>query len=121
MKKRLLCAMLVLFGCGSNGHTSGDGGMDWEVPPPGMPARPGCGLDAAAFCDPFDAPSLTGGRARELNGALWSGARAAPTAPAYGDVIAIGPATLPPCRVGLPATVLPEQDTLICDTIAAIQ
>src|SRR5690349_17187773 len=39
---------------------------------------PGCGLPAAAFCDTFDAPSMTRGRARDLDPALWSAGRLAP-------------------------------------------
>ncbi|HVK76654.1 MAG TPA: hypothetical protein VM734_25180 [Kofleriaceae bacterium] len=125
MRRHLGCALLVLAACDDAGLHAGDpdggAGPDAEVPIPGEPGPPGCGLPAAAFCDPFDAPAAGGGRARELDGTLWSGARTVPTPPAYGDVIAIGPATLPPCRVGLPATVMPDQDTLICDTIAAIR
>lgn len=119
--RELACALVILAGCAGDLEGNDDAGTDAEVPTPGEPGPPGCGLASAAFCDPFDAPATGGGRARELDGALWSGARTVPTAPAYGDVIAIGPATLPPCRAGLPATVLPAQDTLICDTIAAVR
>jgi hypothetical protein len=122
MRRHLGCALLVLAGCGGGDlEPGGDAGPDAEIPTPGVPGPPGCGLEAAAFCDPFDAPAAGGGRARELDGALWSGARTVPTAPVYGDVIAIGPATLPPCRVGLPDKVMPPQDTLVCDTIAAVR
>lgn len=120
MRRELVCALAILAGCGTPEPAGGDDAAA-EVPTPGLPGPPGCGLDAAAFCDPFDAAATGGGRARELDGALWSGARAVPTAPAYGDVIAIGPATLPPCRVGLPAKVMPAQDALICDTISAVR
>ena len=77
---------------------------------------PGCGLDAAAFCDPFDAPSSALGRAGELDPLKWSGARNEPQAPtASGNAYAIGLATIANCRAGLPDRVLPDQDTLICD------
>lgn len=39
---------------------------------------------------------------------------------ADGNAVAIGTATIPPCRVGLPDKVLPDQDTLVCDTIGSI-
>jgi len=125
MGTRFACAFVVLVACSSPDGASGDDepgtGPDAEVPTPGMPGPPGCGLDAAAFCDPFDAIAI-GGRARELDGALWSGARAAANGPSNdGNAMPIGRATLPPCRVGLPATVMPGQDVLICDTLAAIQ
>jgi len=121
MRTSVLCVLLVLAGCGSSDDEGRDASMgDAEIPTPGPPGPPGCGLAAAAFCDPFDAPSSSGDRAGEL-GPLWSGARTTPTLPAGGDVIAIRPATLPLCRVGLPAAVLPDQDTLICDTISSLQ
>jgi hypothetical protein len=129
--RRIAATFVVLLGCSASDPnapaTPSDGGTtaDAKPPPagpPGPPGPPGCGLAAAAFCDTFDAPSATGsgGRARELDRALWSAARTVTTPPAYGDVIAIGPATLPACRDGLPATVLPEKDTLVCNTIPTI-
>lgn len=130
--KRLAWIAFLLVGCSSAGADPTDGGLandggasaDAKPPPagpPGPPGPPGCGLAAAAFCDTFDKASAGGTRARELDGALWSGARSVPTPPAYGDVIAIGPATLPSCRDGLPLTVLPDHDTLVCNTIPTIQ
>lgn len=126
MGTNITVALVVLCACSSpDGGAAGDdaagGGPDAEIPTPGEPGPPGCGLGAAAFCDPFDAPA-NGGRARELDGARWSGARSASNGPsADGNAMPIGRATLPPCRVGLPATVMPGQDVLVCDTIGAIQ
>jgi hypothetical protein len=125
MGTRTACALVLLVGCTGSPGTGGDDepgiGPDAEIPTPGMPGPPGCGLDAAAFCDPFDAVAV-GGRARELDGSLWSGARAAANGPSSdGNAMPIGGATLPPCRVGLPSVVMPEQDALICDTITTIQ
>ncbi len=124
MGTRTACALVVMVACSGSPGAGDDEpgtGPDAEVPTPGMPGPPGCGLDAAAFCDPFDAVAI-GGRARELDGARWSGSRSASNAPsADGNAMPIGRATLPPCRVGLPAVVMPAQDTLVCDTISAIQ
>jgi hypothetical protein len=89
----------------------------------------GCGLPSAAFCDTFDAPASTQGRAGELDARWWSGGRLAPQGPtAPGEVFGIAPATLlpmraveggmlqlPPCRAGVPTQVSPEGDTLVCD------
>ncbi|MGE0397653.1 MAG: hypothetical protein AB7T06_13110 [Kofleriaceae bacterium] len=123
MGTRFAIALVVACACGSPGANGDDDdpGPDAEIPTPGMPGPPGCGLDAAAFCDPFDGAKV-GGRARELDGALWSGARAAANGPSSdGNAMPIGRATLPPCRVGLPSVVMPGQDVLICDTISTIQ
>jgi hypothetical protein len=82
---------------------------------------PGCGLEAAAFCDTFDKPSAMQGRAGELDAAAWSAGRLQPQLPTgSGQTFAIGPATLPSCRGGLPSKVLPNQDALICDPSADI-
>jgi len=88
-----------------------------------IPGGPGCGLgDAAAFCDSFDAPSATHGRAGELDPLKWSAARNQPQAPTGGNLaIGITEATLPACHAGLPARVYPDQDTLICDPTTAIR
>lgn len=88
-----------------------------------IPGGPGCGLaEAAAFCDPFDAPSANHGRAGELDPLKWSGARQAPQAPTGGNIaIGITSASLPSCRAGLPSKVFPDQDTLICDPSASIR
>jgi hypothetical protein len=93
---------------------------------------PGCGLPSAAFCDTFDAPSPTPGRAGELDAFFWSGSRhtgtgiCAVSLPTCG-AFSIGQATLaqppaldggtmpPACRVGLPSQVFPDHDTLVCD------
>jgi hypothetical protein len=86
------------------------------------PGGPGCGLPAAAFCETFDAPSSHQGRAGELDSRRWSAGRLAPQLPTgNGVAIGIGPGTLPACRAGLPTTVLPDQDTLICDPSSDIQ
>src|SRR6185436_7967882 len=69
----------------------------------GVLGDPGCGLDAAAFCDPFDAPSAAPGRSGELDARKWSGGRMQPQAPTgSGNAFAIGPATIGDCRAGLP-------------------
>lgn len=82
---------------------------------------PGCGLEAAAFCDTFETPSVIQGRAGELDPAIWSAGRLQPQLPTgSGQTFAIGPATLPSCRAGLPNQVLPNQDALICDPSADI-
>jgi hypothetical protein len=94
----------------------------------GPPGPPGCGLAAAAFCDPFDAPATpAGGREGELDPKKWSVVRTEQAGlggecvDCQGWVIPVGTATLPPCRAGLPAQVLPDQDILICDTTSAFQ
>jgi hypothetical protein len=84
---------------------------------------PGCGLPSAAFCATFDAPapSSSQGRAGELDTHVWSAGRLAPQLPTgNGVAIGIGRGTLPSCRAGLPATVLPDRDTLICDPSADV-
>ncbi len=91
-------------------------------PPPAVPGPAGCGLPAAAFCDTFDAPASVQGRAGELDARRWSGSRAKHGLPsADGMAIAMGTATIPPCRAGIPATVLLPQDALVCDPTSAIQ
>ncbi len=79
---------------------------------------PGCGLDSAAFCDTFDHPAKTRGRAGELNTLQWSAGRlCTQLASANGNAYGIGPTDLPAtCRPGLTTQgVLPDQDTVICD------
>ena len=108
------------------GHPEGGGP---QVPRPGLPGPPGCGLDAAAFCDPLDAPSGRRGYEREgeLDPTKWSVWRTEQAG--LGGVfttlgsyaIPIGTATLPNCRAGLPPKVLPDQDVLVCDTIGTLQ
>jgi hypothetical protein len=119
-------AWLPMLGCGdgslASDSTSATGGGPSGSPVPYEPGPPGCGLDAAAFCDPFDAPAPEAGRSRELDARRWSGGRmATPGLPsANGEAVGIGHATLPACRAGLPATVLTDRDTLICDGIDTI-
>jgi hypothetical protein len=84
----------------------------------GPPGGPGCGLTSAAFCDTFDAPAPASsqGRAGELDATKWAAGRLDVQLPTgNGCAWGIGPATLPACRPGLPAQVLPDQDTLICN------
>jgi hypothetical protein len=82
----------------------------------------GCSLTAAAFCDTFDAPAATPGRAGELDPSNWSAAREEPQAPtANGLLIPISGATIPACRSGLPTQGFPELDTLICNANSSIQ
>jgi hypothetical protein len=74
-----------------------------------------------AFFETFDAPSVNQGRAGELDATIWSASRTAPQAPTGNNVAtAIGPATIGICRNGLPAQVLPPQDTLICEANTSI-
>jgi hypothetical protein len=139
-----LVGILPLVGCGgdakegaggaisashpeSGAGTGSDSGPASGIAGDGAPGGsivhgpPGCGFESAAFCDTFDAPSKTTGRAGELDPAVWSGSRIQPQLPTYStNAFAIGLATLPPCRDGLPAKVAPDQDTLICDPIDTI-
>lgn len=81
-----------------------------------IPGDPGCGLDSAAFCDNFDAPSDVRGRAGELDARLWSASRGQPQLPtSNGLAFSAGAATLPTCRADLPAQVFPSDDSPICD------
>ena len=117
---------------GDGGALGGrDGGRDGgpEMPEPGPPGPPGCGLDAAAFCDTFDVPRGKSGYEREgeLDPKKWSVWRTEQAALGGGFTtiddyaIPIGTATLPSCRAGLPAKVVPDQDVLVCDTIGTLQ
>jgi hypothetical protein len=114
---------------GGDGGTAGTG----ITFPPG---DPGCGLEAAAFCDNFDARSSNRGRAGELDSALWSGSRMQPDSPTLGGNQAFGvraatlrpartvdgvEARLPACRTDLPETVFPDDDALICDPSSDIE
>jgi len=106
--------------------TGGAGGFVPEPSPtseelPTEMGPPGCGLDAAAFCDTFDGPAAARGRAGELDAARWSAGRLQPQLPTgSGQACAIGPATVSGCRTGLPSQVLPDQDALVCDPSAEI-
>src|SRR5947207_2218655 len=70
----VVVAFAGLAAC-STPKASSDGGAGTdgpEMPRPGQPGPPGCGLGAAAFCDTFDAPSAGGGREGELDPKKWS-------------------------------------------------
>lgn len=129
MRRATSILLFLLAGCSSNEGASTDGGrgQDAEMPRPGHPGPPGCGLGAAAFCDTFDAPTTGGGREGELDPKKWSVVRTEQAAlggdsTTIGDhAIPIGTATLPVCRGDLPAQVVPDQDILICDTISTLQ
>lgn len=105
-------------GAGTSG-ASGSSGSGMTYPP----GPPGCGLDAAAFCDTFDAPAGADTRAGELDPKKWSAARmcniGGPTSD--DEAVAIGLATTGACRADLPARVPVDRDTLICDGNDAIQ
>ena len=121
--------ILGLCACAGNGlgNGGGSGGEDAEpgeapsdarpMSDPGEPGPPGCGLDHAAFCDPFDQPSERRGRAGELDATRWSLGRIEPE---LGTRYVIGPATVADCRPDVPAQVLPPQDTLVCAPTSAI-
>jgi hypothetical protein len=113
---------------GGAGGVAGNGGraVDATTTHDVVTGGPGCGLASAAFCDTFDAPSTTPGRAGDLDPRWWSAGRLSPAGPtANGLVFGIGPATLRPsrdgvgqlpiCRADLPAQVFPDGDTLVCD------
>ncbi len=127
-----LPSIAALAGCSSHqGGADRDGGAgpDAEMPRPGQPGPPGCGLDAAAFCDTFDAPIGKRGYEREgeLDPKTWSVVRTEQAAlggdaTTIGDhALPVGTATLPTCRSDVPAQVVPDQDILVCDTISTLQ
>ena len=67
------------------------------------------------------APAKSQGRARELDATQWAGGRLdVQILTGNGCAWGIGPATLPLCRPGLPAQVLPDQDDLVCNATADI-
>lgn len=113
-------------GSGGSGGSGNEGNMA-GIGPMGDPA---CGLDAAAFCDNFDAPSKNRGRAGELDAKRWSGSRMQPDGPTAGGMaFGVRAATLrperdgkqlPPCRGGAPDTVYPDDDALVCSPNADI-
>jgi hypothetical protein len=122
-------SIAALAGCSPRpASTGGDAAAtpDAEMPRPGPPGPPGCGLAAAAFCDPFDAPKAGGGREGELDRTKWSVVRTEQAAlggdfTTIGDhALPIGTTTLPTCRADLPAKVVPDQDVLICDTTSTL-
>jgi hypothetical protein len=99
-----------------------DSGNDAAPPSNSAFGVPGCGFETAAFCETFDAPAHEQGRAGELDTRRWSGARLAPQLPsANGVAIGIGPGQLPAdCRPGLPSSVYPDRDALICAPSSSI-
>lgn len=125
-------AAIIAAGCGSKSGTPSqpqggdDAGSETEEAGGGDDANlgmggPGCGLPAAAFCDTFDAPSKTQGRAGELNPKWWSVGRVAPQGPTgHAGVFPVGEAMIPGCRAGIPMQVFPDQDTLVCDPTADV-
>jgi hypothetical protein len=85
------------------------------------PEAGNCGFDKPAFCDGFERVTAGGGRAGELDPRRWSGVRGGPwDHPDLDTAFVIGPARLPACRAGLPPTVLPDADALICDPLTGI-
>jgi hypothetical protein len=115
-------------GPGSGGNTGGGGGntgggqgtTDAAViqgdAATVVPGAPNCGLASPAFCETFDKPVGKGGRAGELDHRIWSGSRVQPQMnTTNGLATGIANGTIPACRSGLPTTVPPNQDTLICD------
>lgn len=109
-------AAVAAGACAAEG--SGDeGGPDQAGPDAGELGVPGCGLEHAAFCESFDAPSSTGGRAAELDSSRWSLSRIEPEMDAP---FVIGPASVSSCRADVPAQVFPPDDSLICGPNAAI-
>jgi hypothetical protein len=103
---------------GSGTQSGGAGGGTTYPPGP-----PGCGLDAAAFCDTFDAPAEATTRGGELDPLKWSAARmcniGGPTVD--DEAVAIGLASIGSCRGDLPERVPVNLDTLICDGNDQIQ
>jgi hypothetical protein len=100
------------------GEADGGGGARPTFPP--GPA--GCGLEQAAFCDTFDAPADAKSRAGELAPEKWSAARFCNIGGPSSDdeAVAIGAATVPTCRDGLPQKALPSADALICDATSLV-
>lgn len=113
-------------GTGAASTSSGDTGGSASSSGAGTmypPGPPGCGLDAAAFCETFDAPASTSGRAGELDPSRWSAARmcniGGPTVD--DEAVAVGLATVVGCRADVPAQVSVDHDTLVCDGDQHIQ
>jgi hypothetical protein len=132
MVRSWLAVFAVIFsGCGkaespasvAGGPDAAPGSGDSGGPPSYVGGPSGCGLSSAAFCDTFDKPSTTRGRAGDLNPLTWSAGRFSPLIPTSGtgNVFPIGAATIPSCRSGLSAQVFPDNDTLICDPSMTLQ
>jgi len=107
----------VAAGGADGGTGEGSGGR-----PSYPPGPPGCGLAQAAFCDTFDAPAGAKTRAGELDPKKWSAARFCNIGSPSSDdeAVAIGAATVPACRNGLPAKALPSADALICNATDSV-
>lgn len=120
------CAVMAACGGGrGEGSSAGPAAPPMAGPAPAPVRAPsgqsGCGLASAAFCETFDRPATSRGRAGQLEIARWSAGRAAPQLPSgNGAATGIGPATLRPCRSDLPAQALPPNDTLVCDANGAL-
>lgn len=134
--------LVALTSCGSssdsandnagetNSNTALDGGTstngDLDDPPPARDypsGDPGCGLDAAAFCDTFDevaAQGLPEGRSGDLDPRRYAGERAEVTNYSQ-EAWAVPYAATRPCRAGLGDTVGPQEDLLVCDGTEQIQ
>lgn len=98
---------------GSGGKGSGGGTSTGGVPI--VPGPPGCGLEAAAFCEPFDALGSEHGRAGDLDTRTWAAGRLWPQLPTLPVAFPVGPAEAPEgCRDGISGLLLPPLDMLIC-------
>lgn len=99
---------------GRGGDPGGDGGSSTGGVP-AQPGPPGCGLEAAAFCESFDEVATEKGRAGDLDTRRWAAGRLMPQLPTLPEPFPIGPAKAPPgCRDGLASLLLPPEDMLIC-------
>lgn len=106
---------LASGGRGSGGSDSSTGGIPIE------PGPPGCGLEAAAFCEPFDAIGVEHGRAGDLESSTWAAGRLWPQLPTIPVAFPVGPAAAPEgCRDGISGLLLPPLDMLICGPTSGI-
>jgi hypothetical protein len=106
-----LALVLIILGVGE---------LLW--PASGRAAAGPCGLTSAAFCDTFDeGPTAIRGRGGDLNPAIWSAARLAPSDFNGSVVDPVTAAPIPACKASFPQTsVYPPDDTLICDPSSAL-
>jgi hypothetical protein len=126
MTRFALVASLVLcgVGCGEDGTSAAAGGGG--APPAGAGAgagpagQPGCGLDAAAFCETFDTPH-PGGRGGEIDETRFAFSRyhrdriAAYTFPPESNISAYSNPHGPPLLCGEPfSDVVPPNDVRVC-------